>query len=281
MPIQTYYTALKVDRLAPLSEIKAAYRTILLANHPDKTQHLAPFARTLADRTVRAANAAWEVLSEPTKKAAYDAELPAWDAFDSSDAWRVPRESTPFGAPSPERGFPPHRPRTPSPYNPGGYNNANASDDQPSSSTESHTPSPSSSTTSETPSRNPQAEYRYGLTRTATDIDINIKGWSLYLLLSTKFRFLNTVTQLRTPSTTDNTIAFELHLERNKSWRPIGTEFFDWRNPELIIGINKIATGANRIGQIRTLFKEVTKPTLILAISISPAEQHQHFSALP
>ena len=85
MATQTHYEALKVSRSATMSEIKAAYRAILLANHEGKTHHLPPFARSLAERCLRTATAAWEVLSNPVEKQEYDATLPYLDPAD--DAW--------------------------------------------------------------------------------------------------------------------------------------------------------------------------------------------------
>lgn len=280
MTLETHYSVLGISRSASAEEIKAAYRAILLANHPDKTQHLAPFARVLAERRVRAAHIAHEVLLDPERAAKYDAEVRIWDSFDSGDTWGRPRDGTSFGTPEPERGFPSHHSRPRSSNDAEEYDFADVEEDDTSPGSAGVYTSPFPSSTNQASSYHPQAGYRYGLTRTATNINIKLKAWSLYLLLSTKFRFLNTVTALPTGCDT-RTIAFELHLERNKSYRPIGTESSARRNPELIIGVEYIPNGARGVGDVQTIFKEVAKDFLTLSICITSTPFDVNPSTIP
>jgi DnaJ-class molecular chaperone len=82
--MSTHYDVLNVSRSASMSEIKTAYHRILLKSHPDKTHMLGPFARSIADQKIRAANAAWEILSTPATKTAYDLSLPPLEQFGES-----------------------------------------------------------------------------------------------------------------------------------------------------------------------------------------------------
>jgi DnaJ-class molecular chaperone len=77
MPLETHYTVLGISRSASTEETVTAYNAILLTNHPDKTHHLALSARDLAEWSIRADQAAYEVLLDPEKAAKYDAEIEA------------------------------------------------------------------------------------------------------------------------------------------------------------------------------------------------------------
>ena len=63
------YVALNVDRTATQSEIRKAYRTLTLLLHPDKNE---PEMRDLAESAFREVVAAYEILSNPDKRAAFD-----------------------------------------------------------------------------------------------------------------------------------------------------------------------------------------------------------------
>lgn len=61
------YDVLGVDRHASHEEIKAAYRALAVKYHPDKN-----LDNPEADRIFRKIAAAWEILSDETKRAEYD-----------------------------------------------------------------------------------------------------------------------------------------------------------------------------------------------------------------
>lgn len=65
-----HYQALEVDDSVELGAIKKAYRSLVLKWHPDKH----PTDRQEAERRIRGINEAYEVLSNPTKKDAYDGQ---------------------------------------------------------------------------------------------------------------------------------------------------------------------------------------------------------------
>lgn len=67
MIVADHYDTLGVRPDADRDEIRAAYLTIIRACHPDRT----PGDEHAADRA-RAANAAWDVLGDSTRRAAYD-----------------------------------------------------------------------------------------------------------------------------------------------------------------------------------------------------------------
>ncbi|QIL76085.1 J domain-containing protein [Hymenobacter sp. HDW8] len=65
----THYEALEVSEQASAADIRQAYRRLVLLTHPDRTQDPAAHERYLA------VNRAYEVLSLPDKRKAYDARL--------------------------------------------------------------------------------------------------------------------------------------------------------------------------------------------------------------
>jgi curved DNA-binding protein CbpA len=202
----THYVALKISRSATILEIIAAYRAILLASHPDRARGLAPPALNLAHKAVRAANAAWDILSDQAWKQEYDASLPYLDPYD--DPWRPANNTPRFGEPSPEREFPRFS----------GYGFSYGRDDEADgqeTDDEADAEAKEECDDSEGAPTAKTAEYRYGSTPTATDTDLSIRGWRLYMLLSSKYRF----TELSNPEDGAEVISFELTLERNKSFR--------------------------------------------------------------
>jgi curved DNA-binding protein CbpA len=70
------YTVLGVARSATQAEIKAAYQSLVGKYHPDLHQQN-PLEDLAKERMVEI-NAAYELLSDPAKRAAYDAGFRAW-----------------------------------------------------------------------------------------------------------------------------------------------------------------------------------------------------------
>lgn len=67
-----YYDILGVKRDASESEIKSAYRKAAIKNHPDKQQGKSDAEKKAAEERFKEAAEAYEVLSDPDKKAHYD-----------------------------------------------------------------------------------------------------------------------------------------------------------------------------------------------------------------
>ncbi len=65
--INTHYDSLQVSRTAPLEVIRAAYKILAQKYHPDRNQGDAE-----ANRLMQVINVAYEVLSDPIKRAEYD-----------------------------------------------------------------------------------------------------------------------------------------------------------------------------------------------------------------
>jgi hypothetical protein len=94
----THYENLKVSEKAPVEVIKAAYRVLSMRWHPDKNP-----GDPQAVRMMRMLNEAYEVLSDPLKRQAYDASLPSSRPASNpssrkpspASAW-PPRKSRPF-----------------------------------------------------------------------------------------------------------------------------------------------------------------------------------------
>ncbi len=70
-----YYDLLSVPPDATPEAIRTAYRTLAQIYHPDRLTHLKPEARHFAEERFKALNQAYSVLSDPGKRAAYDATL--------------------------------------------------------------------------------------------------------------------------------------------------------------------------------------------------------------
>jgi curved DNA-binding protein CbpA len=66
--MQDYYALLEVQPDATLAEIKRAYRRLARQHHPDLN-------KTARDDLIKLLNEAYEVLRDPAKRAAYDAQL--------------------------------------------------------------------------------------------------------------------------------------------------------------------------------------------------------------
>jgi curved DNA-binding protein CbpA len=67
-----YYQTFEVSLSADLVAIKKAYHSISLLCHPDKTVHLPDAERAQREQLFKLANIAFEVLSDPQKRKAYD-----------------------------------------------------------------------------------------------------------------------------------------------------------------------------------------------------------------
>ena len=77
MDFKDYYAALSVKKNASAEEIKQAYRRLAKQHHPDL--HLEK-DKASASTKFKEINEAYEVLSDPDKKAKYDDIGPGWDA---------------------------------------------------------------------------------------------------------------------------------------------------------------------------------------------------------
>ena len=71
MAEESYYELLQVTPTADLEIITGAYRALILRHHPDRNPS------PIAEATTKRLNEAWEVLSDPAKRAEYDRELAA------------------------------------------------------------------------------------------------------------------------------------------------------------------------------------------------------------
>lgn len=109
----THYEALGIASDAQLEAIRQAYLAVAKANHPDRRQVDDERRRALADARIRAANAAWHVLRDPERRAAYDRSLSRGSAPWSGSAG-AERASRSAGSPLPRPGVVGARPAPPS-----------------------------------------------------------------------------------------------------------------------------------------------------------------------
>lgn len=79
------YATLGIGRKATAEHIRTAYRLLAKQLHPDITNH--------SDEHIQQVNAAYEILSDPAKRKAYDRELAARDPTRTTGA-RIPRSIT-------------------------------------------------------------------------------------------------------------------------------------------------------------------------------------------
>ncbi|MBF9221921.1 J domain-containing protein [Hymenobacter ruricola] len=79
----THYQALELPTDAPAADVRRAYRRLVLLTHPDRTPDPAAHARYLA------INAAYEVLSDPARRQAYDTSFQEQPAFIPSSPGRA------------------------------------------------------------------------------------------------------------------------------------------------------------------------------------------------
>jgi sulfatase modifying factor 1 len=69
----TYYDVLDVPPDATLSQIKTAYRILVQLHHPDRLQQANSQVRRYAEERLKKINEAYAVLSDPARRARYDA----------------------------------------------------------------------------------------------------------------------------------------------------------------------------------------------------------------
>ena len=69
------YAALGVRRDASPEEVRRAYLALARRHHPDAHAEGGPAARAAAERRMQEVTAAWAVLGDPRRRAAFDADL--------------------------------------------------------------------------------------------------------------------------------------------------------------------------------------------------------------
>ncbi|CAE7193874.1 hypothetical protein P3342_009523 [Pyrenophora teres f. teres] len=245
MSYASHYDNLKMSHSASSSGIDAAHRLVLSDNHPDKVRQLGPFARILAERRVRSAIAALEVLSNPTRRRHYDKELDY--KSEKQDSWR--RRYA---------GFTPQKP-TATPKGMDGSPDPSSEDR--------HTDEGNRDVDDEANDPNClpedlEAAYRYGSTPVATDVDVAIRGWRIRMRISSKFRFLDDLTDLTDPIDGSQEVSFEIGLQRAREVRSNPQDVIT----ELILDIEDNPSN-QRIG-LQTILRESTPSSCSLVVNI-------------
>ena len=96
----THYEVLGVSRSADRETIRKAYIAIARSSHPDRQDPASPVGKN-AETKIRAANAAWNVLSDPVRRFDYDRSIPDPARFVAPQATRPnfddPRPPPPSG----------------------------------------------------------------------------------------------------------------------------------------------------------------------------------------
>ena len=95
--MKNYYELLEIAREAPAEEVKKSFRAQIAKYHPDKVHHLGKeFQAMAADRAAELTEA-YRILSDPGRRAVYDATL-------GKGAPAVATVVAPTPAPSPRTG---------------------------------------------------------------------------------------------------------------------------------------------------------------------------------
>ena len=109
MAEESYYELLQVQPTADVEVIRAAYRSLARRYHPD--QNPSPSA----EATTKRLNAAWEVLSDPAKRAEYDRTFAGGPSSRPAHPPRPPNPPTQETPPARPKPSPP--PRASEPHN--------------------------------------------------------------------------------------------------------------------------------------------------------------------
>jgi curved DNA-binding protein CbpA len=93
-PLKNYYETLEVDPLCSPEELRHAFRRQVALSHPDKVSHLAREIRELATLRTAELTEAYKVLSDETRRSAYDRQIgespdPAEEIGGSGDAGKA------------------------------------------------------------------------------------------------------------------------------------------------------------------------------------------------
>lgn len=178
MPHTNHYKVLGISRWATISQINAAWARIVQDNDPYNIRLLGPFARSQAEKLVKEATAARNILADPQSRRRYNDTLPA--------AAHAP----------PEPSAPPPPPPSPPPPPP------------PNSESDSYDPN--------TPDHDTyDARYRYKSSPIGTEVEIFICEWRLTLNISSKFHFQDDLTELSKHEKGCTSVSFELGLKRD------------------------------------------------------------------
>ena len=109
MAEESYYALLQVTPTADLEIITAAYRALIRRHHPDRNPS------PTADATTKRLNEAWEVLSDPAKRAEYDRQFAAGSSSRPAPPPRPPNRPTQETPPPRPKPSPPPRASGPEP----------------------------------------------------------------------------------------------------------------------------------------------------------------------
>ena len=103
MAEESYYELLQVTPTADLEIITAAYRALIRRHHPDRNPS------PTADATTKRLNEAWEILSDPAKRAEYDRTFAGGPSSRPAPPPRPPNPPTQETPPARPKPSPPPR----------------------------------------------------------------------------------------------------------------------------------------------------------------------------
>jgi curved DNA-binding protein CbpA len=96
--VNNHYALLDIPPTAPADEVKRAFRAQIAKYHPDKVQHLGQEFQAMAANRAAELTEAYRILSDPGRRAEYDAALAAGGAAVRAGAGSAPSVAPPGGA---------------------------------------------------------------------------------------------------------------------------------------------------------------------------------------
>ncbi|KAF2642328.1 hypothetical protein P280DRAFT_467701 [Massarina eburnea CBS 473.64] len=239
--MRALYDTLGIHPSATLDEIKAAYDNILRENHYNHNVNPDLFSRWLAGKKIAAAKKAWDILSDPSlNPGAYGT------AQNPGASRQMPKNARP-------------------------HSKCNDTDTDTSSKTSSATDTSSEGGVPVSM----EAQYCYMKNSTGTVIDVSISTWRLALCLSSKFKFLNDVTERSNSQDGFETVSFEIGIARNPASPEADTPTVN----ELTVKVISHPLHLDITG-MQTLFKRCGTNTPMLTLTFTTTDRLVPFRAI-
>ncbi|KAL5436774.1 hypothetical protein PMIN06_010753 [Paraphaeosphaeria minitans] len=311
----TWYEILDVSPSATYEELEIAWQKMLRDNAPED---LPPFSRALAMKKVKDANVAWAVLRDWDARLGYHEKIGVQleDQQRLKESYRRKKDQQPKSDDQAENDS---RPQDSTPFSRWAQNGTRAGASfgrgQKPSSTSSNifgrpsggwretprprdispspSPSPSSSSSSSSSDEDsanwadeeppyPEGATRYATTDIGTEIHILISKWRLNLHLSSKFKFLNDVSELSNRHE-DDSISFKISL----AYTSDPGEAHDAIINELTVKVEFLPQERSPgsapwgIARLQTVFKESISDMPSLTVTLSAGSLGQSECRLP
>ncbi|KAF9738490.1 hypothetical protein PMIN01_03773 [Paraphaeosphaeria minitans] len=263
----TWYEILDVSPSATYEELEIAWQKMLRDNAPED---LPPFSRALAMKKVKDANVAWAVLRDWDARLGYHEKIGVQleDQQRLKESYRRKKDQQPKSDDQAENDS---RPQVSTPFS-----------RSPSSSSSSSSSDEDSANWADEEPPYPEGATRYATTDIGTEIHILISKWRLNLHLSSKFKFLNDVSELSNRHE-DDSISFKISL----AYTSDPGEAHDAIINELTVKVEFLPQERSPgsapwgIARLQTVFKESISDMPSLTVTLSAGSLGQSECRLP